>query len=78
MHGWENLIFQAFAFLGGTASLQDIYCYLEKSGALTEADMRSTRHGGRPAYQHGVRSYVSNLHEAGKLTRVSRGRYRLT
>jgi ribosomal protein S19E (S16A) len=34
--------------------------------------------GGRPAYEHIVRSTIHNLQEVGYLARVGRGRYCLT
>jgi predicted transcriptional regulator of viral defense system len=39
---------------------------------------RTAADGGRPAYEHIVRSTIHNLQEAGYLARVGRGRYCLT
>lgn len=59
-------------------ALQDIYETLEGLYPLDESDLRETVHGGRTAYQHVVRSIVSNLVQKGDLERLGRGQYSLT
>jgi len=46
--------------------------------SLTLEQLRETKYGGRPAYQHEVRSYLSNLVQSGDIQRISRGNYRIT
>jgi predicted RNase H-like HicB family nuclease len=75
---WSEGILEAINSLGNEASLQEIYGTLKEHFSLDQAYLRPTRHGGRPAYQHEVRSLVSNLVEDGYLERVGRARYRLT
>ena len=45
---------------------------------LSAYHKRATASGGRPAYEHIVRSNIHNLREAGYLKQVGRGRYCLT
>jgi hypothetical protein len=78
MHSWEIEILNAVENLGREANLQVIYNYLEKNPCLTQHDRHPTHRGGRPAYQHQVRSHISNLYQALDLTRVARDRYRIT
>jgi len=75
---WEIAILKSIKSLGGEAELQQIYERLRSFIQLTEKDLRSTEWGGRPAYQHQVRSHITNLCQSGELCRVSRGRYSLT
>jgi restriction endonuclease Mrr len=80
MNVWEEAILKIIHSGGGEADTQHIYSDLE-AGAflrLTEQDLRETVHGGRPAYQHQVRSHLSNLVQAGHLKKVGRGTYSLT
>ena len=78
MNVWETAILKTINSLGGEAGLQQIYERLTIFIKLTEKDLRKTEWGGRPAYQHQVRSHITNLCQAGELGRVSRGRYSLT
>ena len=80
MNVWELVILRAVVSYGGTASLQQIYRSLEKGTfiKLTEEDLRETQWQGRPAYQHQVRSHISNLAQVGELVRVSRGVYSIS
>jgi len=78
MKEWSEAILEAISYLGNEASLSDIYEALETHFPLTEDNLRTTRYGDRPAYQHEVRSFASKLVREGGLDRVSRGRYRLT
>lgn len=74
---WEQLLLQSVRSLGGKASLPDLYSWLERQNVLTAKHLRSTIYGGRPAYQHQVRSHISNLCEQGTLVRVAPGVYAL-
>ncbi|TET43016.1 MAG: hypothetical protein E3J66_02550 [Dehalococcoidia bacterium] len=78
MNVWETAILKSINSLGGEAGLQQIYERLAAYIQLTEEDLTETKWGGRPAYQHQVRSHVTNLRQAGALIRISRGRYSLT
>jgi hypothetical protein len=80
MNVWELAILRILMSLGGTASLQQSCRSLEKGTfiRLTEDDLRDTRWQGRPAYQHQVRSHVSNRCQVGDMTKVSRGVYAIT
>lgn len=75
---WEQAILRSIKSLGGKADLQQIYEIISDFKELTEDHLRITEWGGRPAYEHQIRSHVSNLHEEGYLDRISRGRYSLT
>jgi repressor of nif and glnA expression len=80
MNVWEIAILRIIESKGGRADTQDIYKELERGSFITlsENDWRETAYGGRPAYQHQVRSHLSNLTQAGNLRRVARGTYALT
>jgi hypothetical protein len=78
VNAWETVILTGFHSLGGEAGLQALYKFLEKDTPLPRQHLRATRYGGRPAYQHQVRSHVSNLCDSGDLRRVERGRYAIT
>ena len=75
---WELAILQSIHALGGEAGLQDIYRKLPSFTDITDKDWRETEWGGRPAFQHQVRSHITNLCDAGDLQKVERGRYALT
>ena len=77
MKYWEEAIYKSIESLGGEADLQAIYKRLLDKGALTEYQQRETRWGGRPAYQHVVRSYITNMCQSGLLCRIARGRHRI-
>jgi len=79
----ENLgtaILQIIKDHGAQASNSQIYTALEGGNyfKLQERHLRATIYGGRPAYQHEVRSYLSNLVQEGLITRLSRGVYEIT
>jgi hypothetical protein len=78
VNAWEVVLLSAFRALGGSAELRDIYLYLERHALMRPHHTRPTKWGGRPAYQHQVRSHVVNLMQAGDLTRLARGHYVLT
>lgn len=77
MKFWEEAICKSIESLGGEADLQEIYRSLRDRGALTERNGRETRWGGRPAYHHVVRSYISNMCRSGLLRRIGRARYKI-
>jgi len=57
--------------------LQDIYDNLSNFVELSSEHWKTTKYGGRPAYQHTVRSYISNMCQSGLLLRISRGCYKV-
>ena len=75
---WEVTILRIMQELGSSADLSHVYRALEEGPSLTANDLRETKWGGRPAYQHQVRSHVSNLCKAKQLRNVARGRYEIT
>lgn len=80
MNRWEIAILKSIANRGGEADTQQIYTDME-SGAfisLTENDLRITKYGDRPAYQHQVRSHLSNLMQSKDIHKVSRRVYSIT
>ncbi len=78
MFRWEFAILEIIYVLGGDGCLPEIYARLEKFYQLSDHALRETVYGKRPAYQHEVRSYVSNLRKKGDLVWVERGCYALT
>ena len=62
----------------GEVDLRDIYRDIGSFIELTSEHLEATQWGGRPAYQHQVRSHITNLCQAGYLIKVSRGRYLIT
>ena len=80
MNVWENAILRSIEARDGSADTKEIYAELEggKFITLNENDLEETIYGGRPAYQHQVRSHLTNLRQAGDLRRIKRGRYTLT
>lgn len=78
MQNWEGVIYHTIESLGGEADLQEIYDKLPDFMDLTEGHLRVTKWGGRPAYHHIVRSYVSNMCRSSLLRSTSRGHYKIT
>lgn len=78
MSDWHIAILKSYDHHGGCADYAQIYETIGKFITLTANHMRATVYGGRPAYQHELRSFVSDLCEAGDLRRVGRGKYCLT
>lgn len=78
MNIWEIAILKAIHQLGGQATLRQLYNGLHGMIHLTPNHLKATVHGGRPAYQHQVRSHVTNLCQADELIWVSRGCYAIT
>lgn len=77
MQYWEEAIYKTIEMLGGEADLQDIYAKLPDLMELTDRHLEITKWGGRPAYHHIVRSYISNMIESGLVRRLARGRYKI-
>jgi len=79
MRTWESALLHVIKERGGKADTQQIYADVETGRfmALSRKHLKLTEYGGRPAYQHQVRSHLSNLVAAGKLTRIARGKYEL-
>jgi hypothetical protein len=80
MNMWELAIIKIVMSLGGTVSLRMVYNSLEEGDiiGLNENHLRETKWQNRPAYQHQVRKHISNLTQAGDLSRISRGKYAIT
>ena len=78
MINWEMHIYQSIEAFGGEADLQDIYEEISNRIDLTEKHLRITKWGGRPAYHHIVRSYISNMCQDRLLHQTLRGRYKIT
>ncbi len=76
MRAWELAILKSVQDLGGTARSVDICKRTSAFIHLNPPALKVTH--GRPAYYHAVRSYLSNLQQAGYMTRAGRGLYRLT
>ena len=88
---WHFTILLAFDRHGGEADLVEVYRFVEERQAeaqrfgyeyLPSSQFEPTRWGGRPMYQHTVRSRITNrangLIKRGLVEWVARGRYRLT
>ena len=75
---WEQAILKAYLAASGCADNDKIYRTIGDFIPLTSAHERATIYGGRPAYHHQVRSYISNLTQAGYLEKRGRGHYCLT
>ena len=75
---WAEAILTAIGDLGGKATLKQVYSGVPKYRVLSREHLKETVWGGRPAFQHEVRSFVSGLVASGKLHKVSRGMYQLT
>jgi hypothetical protein len=67
---WENSILKSIASLGGEATLPQIYDSIQKFKEMTENDLKKTKWGGRPAFQHQIRSHISNLCQEKSLSRL--------
>ena len=78
MQNWEGVIYHIVELHGGEADLQLIYKKVPDYIDLTDGHWKVTEWGGRPAYQHEVRSYISNMCQSGLLHRTLRGRYKIT
>ena len=74
---WEQAIYRSIESLGREACLPEIYEKVSDFVDLTDSHLRTTKWGGRPAYHHIVRSYITNMCQLGLLRRVSRGCYRI-
>jgi len=77
MKYWEEKIYRSIESLGGEADLGEIYKKLPDFIDLNERHLRITKWGGRPAYHHIVRSYITNMCQSGLLLRTSIGRYKI-
>jgi len=73
---WKIAILKAIESLHGEADLQQVYERISQFITLT--DKHEAIAFERPMYQHTIRTTTSELRRLGELTRVERGRYRLT
>ena len=72
----QQVVEDAIRDIGGIVPLQDIYNWFETHAAgLTEWELGRSPHAGRPRYQHGGRSHISNQVQDGKVERVGRALY---
>ena len=80
MNIWEIAVLKSIEHRGGHANNQQVYADMESGKFITlhPDHLRATEYGGRPAYQHQVRSHLTNLLETGDLVRPLRGNYKLT
>ena len=77
MKYWEMAVLRCINSLGRAAYLQEIYNKLHDFINFTERHLRVTKWRERPAYQHIVRSYISNMCQSRLLRRTSRGCYKI-
>ena len=78
---WENKILLLFHELDGMTTLKKIYELIEKRQdmfPLKPKHFEPTKWGGRPAFEHQVRSHISNLRQSGDLRWIDTGKYELT
>ena len=80
MNVWEKAILRSIHSRGGQADTRQIYDDMESGTfiVLTKEHLKKTEHGGRPKYQHQVRSHLSNLKQAGDVDKAERGKYSIT
>ena len=74
---WESQVLDALAALNGTATLKEIYRWIEQNSGLTGKDLQATELGGRPKYQHTVRNTISTLVKKDLLAKAGRGTYQI-
>ena len=73
---WKDLLLRALRSLGSEADMLDIYKWVEANTELPERYLEDSGYGGRPRYQHILRSYASKMVKNRELERVHRGRFR--
>jgi restriction endonuclease Mrr len=78
VNNWEIAILKTYASKSGCAKNREIYEGVRAFITLTPEHQELTVHGGRPAYEHQVRSHIANLRQDGCLKKIERGRYCLT
>ncbi len=78
MNTWEVAILKCMRSIGDEAPLQRIYENIDNFKELTKNHLKSTVHGGRPAFQHQLRKHISNMCKANDLKWVSTGHYSIT
>ena len=74
---WEQHIISAITSQRRPVALTEIYDWIGHNCDLEPNDLRETRFGGRPNYQHSIRSTASNMVRKEMLVWVERGVYRL-
>ena len=77
MEDWETAIINTIKFCGGEVSNKQIYENIGRYKVLSSEQIKETQWGGRPAYQHTIRTSLSNLVTKGLIERKSRGRYKI-
>ncbi|MGO9620798.1 MAG: winged helix-turn-helix domain-containing protein [Desulfobaccales bacterium] len=75
---WEIAILMCVRDIGKEAMLPQIYRNIGNYIELGPNHLEGTPYGGRPAFQHEVRSFISNLCKLGYLVREDRGCYSMT
>ncbi len=78
MMDWKTAILRTIQSIGGIVSNKQLYDNINKFKSLTSHQSRETEWGDRPAFQHTIRTYLSNLVKKGLIEKVSRGRHQLT
>ncbi|MFH1596237.1 MAG: winged helix-turn-helix domain-containing protein [Pseudomonadota bacterium] len=78
MGDWDTAILMCVRDIGKEAMLQQIYRKIGNYIQLSNKHLEGTQYGGRPAFQHEVRSFISNLCDSGYLVRLDRGVYSIT
>jgi hypothetical protein len=75
---WEIAILMGVKDIGKEAMLQQIYRKIGNYIELSPKHIEGIQYGGRPVFQHEIRSFISNLCESGCLIRLDRGLYSIT
>ncbi len=78
MRIWEDATLKSYLENGGRTSNREVYERIGQFVHLGASHLAPTAYGGRPAYEHAVRSYIANLCQEGFLRKVQRGLHELT
>ncbi len=74
---WPENILKAIQSFGGKAWLVDVYDWIEDNVSLTNRELDTSPHQGRPYYVNTVRGIASDMVNRGALVRVQPGLYKL-
>jgi len=78
MRYWEIAILRTINSLGRNVTNKEVYDRISRFIDLTENDLKATRYGGRPAYVHEIRKYISDLVKSGDLIKIKTGVHSIT